>query len=516
MRQRLTTWLGKTEKKSAGERKLLAMLNNNQTAVVGNLWSNQRLELPNHVTGWHHAAIDSKASEIAGMTPNFAYKRDDAEGAITKSVKKAFGTNRRLTDLQRKKALTGLAAHVQLEAVSSEHPLVRLNARPNPIDCAWTFNYKKAMFLFIFGEAYRWNVPNQLGSYPVESWIIPTHWVWPLPGTDRLVSEYEIRPVAGLMPTEGGYYWFGGAAGKWKIPAEQMVHYFLPTPHNLIGGYSPIAACSAWTDCADNIDKSRVFKFQNDAFPNVAVVFDKEIDPDSISQTEIDRLKMMIKEKYGGVRRTGEPAVLGPGMSLQVLSATPRDMDYCEGFAQMRDSIMAAHKTGPVILGLGNETTHAAAKAVRAGWHTAAITPITRMFGQVETEHMCRPMDEDLICYWPDSIPEDVEFEHKQRIDCVKHDILQINEARAQLGLEPKDGMDVTLSEWVALNSVPKGLGDGQGEVLPLGIGGDKPEPDHNRLAGIFSPSANGNGHGSTLDTKSKALADLSVKYLLT
>lgn len=509
-------------RKSAGERKLLKLLNGNQTSIVGNLWNNVRAEYPNHLTGWHHAAIDAIASEIAGMSPSYAYKRDDADGQITKSgqiaksmVRKSFGTGKCLNKLQRSKALTGLQPHVQLEPVSSEHPLVRLEARPNPIDCSWTFRYKLAMFLRLAGEAYRWNVPGTGVDYPVESYIIPSHWVWPIHGQaggDTLIEAYEVRPTSTYMPTENGFYWFGGAAGKWKIPAEQMVQYFLPGPHSMVGGYSPIGACSMWTDCTDNIDRSRIFKFQNDAFPNVAVVFDKDIDPDDISEPEIERLQMMIAEKYGGVHRTGKPAVLGPGMSLQVLSATPRDMDYCEGFAQMRDSLMAAHRTGPIILGLGNETTHAAGKAVRAGWHTSTITPMTKLFGQVETEHMCRQFDDDLICYWPNSIPEDVEFEHTQRKDMVDRNVLTINEARAQIGLEPMDGGDVTLVEWEAEHAVPKGLGQEPG-LLPA------PESDQpsNRMANIFQPSANGNGNGSLLNgDKTKALADLSNRLLLT
>lgn len=499
-------------RKSSAQRKLLAMLNGNTTAITGNLWANNRAELVKHFSGWNYAAIDAIATEIAGMQPHYAYQRDNGMGLKRKCLDNA----------QRQKAITGLQQQVELEPVDQDHPLIRLDARPNPIDVHWTYWYKVVMFLRITGEAYLWDVPDILGV-PKESWVIPSHWVWPVPGEGKVVHHYDIRPIASFIPAEGGvgnWGWFGGTTGHFPIPANQIIPICMPSPHSLFGGYAPLTACSTWTDCTDNIDRSRVFKFQNDAFPTVAVEFDKDIDPESITQPEIDRLKLAIKDKYAGVRRTGEPVVLGPGMRLVYMQSTPRDMDYVEGFAQMRDSLMAAHRTGPMVVGMANETTHAAGRAARAGWHVSTITPIVKLLGQIITECRCRKVDESLVCYWMDSKPEDVEFEHKQRIEFFDRNLLTINEARRQVGLAPHPNEEIgnmTNAEVIAHFSMPPGMDMEQGSEGYLETG-QRVLPNLLHPGSHYSPKYGrsiGNGDSSTMDKKAKTLCELGLSHLM-
>lgn len=491
--------VGRFFKKSAAQRKILEHLNGNTSVIVGNLWSTDRMEYPTHFTGWNYAAIDAIATEVAGMIPRYAWRRTELTAA-QKAQRKCLDIN------ARRKAIVGLQSNHDLEPVPSDHQYAKINARPNEVDIGWTYWYKVVMFLRISGEAYIWDVRNKAG-FLKESWIIPSHWVWPIIGTDRLVGEYEIRPTATYVPGQGGAWgWFGGATGTWKIPAEQIIPMFLPSPHTLVGGFSPLAACSAWTDCSGSIDKSRVFKFQNDAFPNVAVVFDKEIEPDSISLPEIERLKLMIKEKYSGVRRTGEPAILGPGMSLQILSNTPRDMDYCQGFDQLRDALMGCHRTGPIMVGMSNETTHASGRAARAGWHSSTITPLVEMMGQFITERRCKPHDPDLVCYWTTNKPQDVEFEHKQRMDFFDRNLLTVDESRAQVDLPPHLNREIggmTSAEVQSHLAMP--------DVGPESF---LPEPESDKREGVFKPAATALPP-MLVDRTPKALHDLRDRFLI-
>ena len=169
-------------RKSSAEKKLLAMLNSHSTLIAGNLWNNDRARLVEAYRGWNYTPIHAVASEIAGMEPQFAYKRDARTAKVEKCLSKFY----------RAKALTSLQSNVELELIERDHRLNRLNAKPNPIDVAWTYWYKVAMFLHLTGEVYLWDVPDGLGR-PAESWVIPSHWVWPLPGKSHLIEDYEVR-----------------------------------------------------------------------------------------------------------------------------------------------------------------------------------------------------------------------------------------------------------------------------------------------------------------------------------
>lgn len=492
--------------KSIDETRILAMLNGNPSLIVGDVWSLRRAEYGKHFNGWHYVFSDAIATAVAGMIPQYAFKREETSGQMSKARKKCLDFR------QRQKAITGIAPHIDLEPVSSNHPLVRLDQRPNPLDgTGFVFRYKRAMFLETHGEAYRINFFNGVTNYPVASYMFPPHWVWPVPGNGRLIDRYEIRPTMSYSNDSidpGRFFFFGGANGKFDVKPEHVVRYFRPDTETLYGAKSPIGATSAWTDSADNIDSSRVYKFQNSAFPDVGIEMDKDVDPATITQPEIDRFKAMFKQKYAGVMRTGEPVFLGPGMRMVVIRATPKEMDYCEGFGQMRDSLGAAHNTGPVIVGIGNETTFAAARAVDAGWHTRKITPITTQIADVDTEFMCRPYDEDLICYYNRSIPEDLEFDHKQRTEGFDRDCLTVREYRSQLGYPPLEGEsailnDKTASAIAAHFSVPQGVGEGMDEPVSLDESGSSIAAG-NRLDNIFKPKQNGNGHSSLLNSNGK------------
>lgn len=504
---RIKGWFTKS---SRGEEAIAKMLGHfSGHTAYGWPFAGNRVELASHMTGWNYVAIDAIATQFAGMTPQVAMRVDahDPVGAPTgggydNPDNRLNGFNRSLRSVsngkclnhwQRRKALAPIQEHEELEPVSADHDLVRLLANPNGPDVAWTFFYKCAMYLRLCGECYIWVIPNKLGL-PCEMWVIPSHWVWPIAGEYELVKDYEVRPTAGWVPAEqGGFAWFPGAIGVSKIRGDQVIAVKYPNPMTPILGYSPLQAGARWVDCTDNVDRSRVNVFKNDAFPGVVLEIDKDFRaPDDDGQLE--SLKQTLVNRWTDVRNRGVPVVLGPGMTLKRIQNNPIEMDYERSASQLKDWILALHRTGSANVNMADSVDYASMIAANANWHGSVLKPMAVLFGQVFTEGVARKFDKRMTVFWPDTVPDDPDFMHKRMIDLLDRDGMLINEARAGIGLDPVAWGDKPLSVIRAENAIPGGFGqivrvmtnaeEGMPRGTPQGVDGQV-DQDPNLLGGM-------------------------------
>ena len=464
---------------------------------MGSHWNANRAEFSNHYRGWTGIAVKAIADEIAGDPPLVAIKRDaqQVERLQRKAMRRAGKSHfekqvaykahrkRYLNPHARKKAMASLQMHEELEPVDPQHRLVRLLQNPNGPDVAWSFFFKIAMYLELHGETYIWVVRDRIGR-PTELWVLPTHWVIPRPDPEgkELIGFYEVRPMSGMVANEQGLGWFPGGAGKIEIPAKDMIPIWYPSPTNFLGGQSPVAAISEWIDCSENIDKSRVSQFQNAAFPGVVVEIDKEIaNPDVAT---IDRLKAEIEARYVGVRRTGKPMVMGPGMKLVPVTHSPEEMDYANSGDQLKNWILAAHRVGQSIVGLAENTNYASMIAARANFQTSKIRPMRILIGQVLTEKLASEFNSETdkyVIYFEDKTPQDPAEQRAAHQAYYGMQAMTPNEIRQDLGMpafehggdDPMGSMGLQPLPW-ATGEQPMGQGMDLGGMMGQ-MGGQQP-----------------------------------------
>lgn len=498
----------------------------------GNNWGRQ--ELANHYTGFNYLAIQPLMKEIGGMAPHAAIQHDGI--GVRQARQKAIWSGdqetyramqlRFMTPYERTKAIAPVSTHVELEPVPSEHEFVRLLRNPNGPDTSTTFFRKLVMYWRLYGEFYIWLVPPKLQRMtgkpcpPVEMWVMPSHWMWPRhdPEFKALIKDYEVRPSAGF-PVDGGNnlgfgHWGGSNGGRGVIPADQIVYYGEPNPSGYDNGYSPLTAISHWIDCSDSIDRSRTSQFQNGAFPGVVLEFDRLVaDPDKAT---IERLQARIASAYVGVRRTGTPIVLSPGVKMRPLDNKPYEMAYTESADQIKDWVFAAQGTGQSIVGLVEQTTFNNVWGARANFYSNTIKPACSLLSEIFTEKIARRFDPNLVAYWPDTTPVDPDVRLKEIDTMLRNNVLTVNEVCAMQGYQPKSWgdkpLDMLKAEFTpAAQAAPPGapgatpdanakplvppVNDLTEKLLPDGT--DKPKDE--RLAG--SP-IHTNGHANRLAGK--------------
>lgn len=469
--------LGRFFRKSRGERELVAMLPHFSSIPVS--WLANRHELVSQgMHGWTYIAINAIAESVAEMTPKVAVVKSEAQvTAARKQFLKGTRHNKRLrrqreqrfaakflSDIRRKKAMVSeLQAGDELEPVPTDHRLVRLLNKPNPRDNWWTFAYRLIFFIRSAGGAYIRVVPGNDGQ-PAELWVIPPQWVRPIMGDGKLIESYEIRASLGGGDMSAG--WLMAGVGKVTWPASEVIQLGYPHPFSLTDFLSPLTAGDAWVDIGVSIDRSRVARFQNGSFPGIVIEIDKDIsNPD---QATIDRLKADISAKYASVRRTGEPVILGAGISMVSVDKTPVEMDWVNSANQNADWLMALHKTGKSVVGMAENTTFASMAASRANFFQTAIRSPLKLISATLSADLCPRFNEDgLTLYFEDPTPADPTQRLTELNAQFDRGIITPNEYRTEIGLEPfAHGGDDPM---VPMGLSPMGLQSGfEAEELPI------------------------------------------------
>lgn len=412
-----------------------------------------RSEFINAYRGWNYVAIKAICEEIAGLSPSIMKREDGREvhEQYRKSIKAATWEERAaiteshrrlyLSKSMKRKALANLQDSDELKPVSHDHPLCKLLRKPNPSDVSWTFWYKVFMYLELTGASYIWKAKNRLGR-TTQLWVVPSHWVFEFPDREgeKLIGYYEIRPSVGVYPLDTGYGagWFPGGGGSERRPADQFIKIAYPSPYTLVDGYAPVQAIGTWIDVSNNIDRSRVQKFANGAFPGVVLELDKGI-TDPPDEAAGERIRTAFAETYQGVRNTGKPAILGPGMKMVPYGQTSVEMDYTNSADQSRGNLMAAHRVPQSIAGIVELSTFANAAAAKSNFYSSCIKPKLVLTGQKLTEELANEYDEDLIAYWnePEAANADPDFKLKADDTRLKNQTKTPNEVREDNGDAP-------------------------------------------------------------------------------
>jgi phage portal protein BeeE len=344
---------------------------------------------------WNYVAIDKLCQETARIRPYAAYVvREDQ--VLARKAKGAKFVGRHA----REKALAPAQSNEELELVPSDHPAMRLLARPNPKEVFWQFMYRIAMWWRVTGNVYIWVVRNHVPrpggiGFPCEFWVIPSPWVFPRTGKDRhgqdqVIAYYDIRP---------------DGAENVRFETDEIIHIAKPGPKHWIDGHAANSSISEWVDIDNSIGRSRRNQFAKGAQPTAIAELDKEVlNPD---EGALERFRKRFRQVYGSEENAGELLCAPPGVTFKPWQTAPKDMDYNAGAEQMRDFMLAAYTVSKSNVGMVEEASRASAETSRANLITGPVNSDLELFSQIFTVHIGQAFDPDMVVVWPDASPED-------------------------------------------------------------------------------------------------------------
>lgn len=387
--------------------------------VMTGAWTDSRIEHVRHFKHWVYIAVTRIAEKAAQMQPMVSVVRDvGPQSRLVISPPEAQGA---MFSGQRLKALTQLQERERLEPVEEDHRLVRLFRDANDQDTSYDLWYETNMYLDLTGSAYWWTPKDSL-NLPTEIWVIPSHWMWPIVGKNRLIEGYEMRPL------EGRHY-------NHVFPVDEIIHLKCKNPQSKIDGYASLTAGSQWVDSSESVDRSVWHSYRNGVLPQLQIELDPQIaDPDDLL---LERIHARIMSRYGGERNTNRPLVLPPGWKAKPLNIMPSELHFGESADRLRDNILALYGVPKAVAGLVDNMTYGAILSAMCAFTSFKINPRLVYLGQVLTEKLARQFDPKLRVWWPDATPEDPTNRERELLTDIKAQAITRNELRALRGRAP-------------------------------------------------------------------------------
>ena len=363
-------------------------------------------------------------------------------------AKEAYGKN--VVAYQSINRIADAIASVKLgiyrgETELTDHPLVSLFRRPNPMQSYGDYVRAKVSFLMLAGNGYEERF--MVGSEVKELYQLRPDRMSILPATNGIPAAY--------------IYKVGQNVTRWEMDPRTLNsnvrHIKLFNPTNDWYGMSPIEAGSYAIDQNNESMAWMQALLQNSARPSGALTVK---DGGTLSDENFNRLKAQIEEQYSGSTNAGRPMLLEGGLDWQQMGLSPTDMGIIEAkFSSARD-VALVFGVPPQLLGIPGDNTYANyAEARLAFWEDTAL-PLLDMIVHDWTAWLGTLYG---VTIRPDvdGIPAIAEKRLSMWQMADQSQDLTINERRALKGYGPIEGGDVL---FVSSASVPLAMA---GESLP-------------------------------------------------
>lgn len=438
-------------------------------------WSSNHRKEAQHNTGWHYIAIRQLALQFAESDVSVY---NDKKNQKKKDKRRQFIKNH---GLQRWKSYA--SNNEPEQALPETHPLVKILKNPNPTQGGKMFRYELAQQLGLTGNVLIWNVPNGVGK-TVQRYIIPTAIATPMMGDSTFPNGFwRIRPEMSHWGPESAWIMTTGMIPMIgaDIPAEQVQR--ISWPHALFrnDGQSPTAAGSLWSDTADMIDTRRHSHMKRGVRNSGIVTLTEE--EFSGTQEELNRISQKANEKWAGPNNDGQLMFVTGGKVVK-MDASAKDMDYPEGFKQMRDANLAIHGVPGVVAGITDGASYAAFYASLLQCTRLTIQPQLGIIAEEETQRFAPQFGEGLTVEMLAADVDDPSMLEKELNTDGAAGIRTVDEWRGVRGLPPAEDKEFgkTYVKFSAPPTVEQGGMDPNEQI-------NGPSSNHNDGAGTGNAS---------------------------
>lgn len=241
----------------------------------------------------------------------------------------------------------------------TEHSLVTLFRRPNPLQSYGDYMRAKVSFIMIAGNGYEERF--RIGKEVKELYQLRPDRMKIIPSANGIPAAYE--------------YSMGQNKTRWEVDPRTLDsdvrHLKLFNPINDWYGMSPIEAGAYAIDQNNESMNWMQSLLQNSARPSGALTVK---DGGTLSDENFNRLKAQIEEQYSGASNAGRPMLLEGGLDWKQMGLSPTDMGIIDSkFSSARD-VALAFGVPPQLLGIPGDNTYSNyAEARLAFWEDTAL-----------------------------------------------------------------------------------------------------------------------------------------------
>lgn len=244
-------------------------------------------------------------------------------------------------------------------------------------------------------------------------------------GNNKVIESYTYKDTIKGEPIEVTY------------DPEDIIHFKIPNPANYYRGKSTVEAAAEAIDTDTMAIEANMKLFERGLIANFMLSTDK-----SLTTEQLKQLHTEFRNTYGGVKNAYKVPILGGGIKPENLQMSNRDAQYLEQQEWLRDKITSMFGNNKAVLGITNDVNRANAEATILQWKQTTIRSEMKEITDTLNEFLVPRFGTNLVLGFEDLVPEDEATKAEMAIKMKNADIITINEAREELGLEPVEGGD--------------------------------------------------------------------------
>ena len=269
----------------------------------------------------------------------------------------------------------------------------------------------------------------------------PSEIVLPYPQKMSVIPDKNFPFVKG--------YVYGTGVDAIPFTVNEIIHFKYPNPLNQYRGLGQAQAIGINLDAEENTDKWVNQFFYNSARPDGVIQFDY-----NLADEQFDKLNRQWNEKYKGVTKAHQVALLeGGGKYIQVQNSI-KDMDFPNLKQKNRDVILGIEGMPQSILGISENVNKANAEAGDYQFARRIIKPrLDWKLAKLNEQFIPKfKGTQNLQLGYEEVVPETIDQKRELAESGMRAGYLTINEARKLRGLDALQNGDVLL---VPLNLIP-------------------------------------------------------------
>jgi HK97 family phage portal protein len=315
----------------------------------------------------------------------------------------------------------------------TQHPLLDLLGRPNPLEGGTGLLENLYGFLLIAGNGWLEAVENARGQVaelyalrPDRMTVVPGPRGWPRAYKYSVGGEshlFEHDPARGIAP---------------------ILHLKAFHPLDDHSGLSAFEPAAYAIDLHNESAAWNKALLDNAARPSGALVYDPGEKGGTLTEAQFARLKAEMEAQFQGRENAGRPMLLEGGLSWQQLGFSPSDMDFINAKHVSAREIALAFGVPPMLLGIPGDNTYANyQEANRALWRQTMLPMATKLTAALNA-WLAPRFGEGLRLAFDTDAVEALSADRAQTWTQVgAASFLTVNEKRSALGYGPIEGGDV-------------------------------------------------------------------------
>jgi HK97 family phage portal protein len=273
------------------------------------------------------------------------------------------------------------------------------------------------------------------------------YWLkWRPDSSGRPLALYRLAPpLIKVVPGQWGvesYEYSVPGTGKLKIPANQVMHFKMPNPHDPYYGLGIIQGGARVFDMDLALTDTMASYYEKRAQPSMVVQSDRRVPKDVLR-----RLQTQLRAMYGGPRNAGALMVLEAGLKYQSIAPSATDAAFASLTELSRDRILAMFRVPASLLGYASPAQTGTGNTDQRIFDTKTMRPLLNKLQKAISRAITSSWEMDFKIQYEYIIPE----EEKLRLSSAFAALpgVRIREVRKYAGLDPlgdeRDDMVINL-----------------------------------------------------------------------